>query len=189
MSAAERFEKVEPSDGPFMKFLAPFLREDESFRTIAWESKCDTELLEQYKSELRDGWFLRSKGPKVSSTRWGTMHVALKHLFGQWGHLLGVVLSLGFSAGWMRQGAGAIILERLSAKQLNAGNDGLRPKEMRKRTCCVSNPKGGTSTKEAKEKVQKLRDSFSNTTQLLGGCLSDRSFYSDCAMLMLGGEP
>eukprot|EP00971_Amphidinium_carterae_P352073 6492413-Amphidinium_carterae.1 len=46
-----------------------------------------------------------------------------------------------------------------------------------------------TSTKEAKEKVQKLRDSFSNTTQLLAGCLSDRAFYSDCAMLMLGGEP
>eukprot|EP00971_Amphidinium_carterae_P352074 6492413-Amphidinium_carterae.2 len=124
MSAAERFEKVEAADGPFMRFLTPFLREDESFRSIGWESLCDTELREQYRTELRDGWFLRSKGPKVSSTRWGTMHVALKHLFGQWGHLLGVVLSLGFSAGWMRQGAGAIIMERLGSKQPCVANDG-----------------------------------------------------------------
>eukprot|EP00971_Amphidinium_carterae_P326032 6456647-Amphidinium_carterae.2 len=124
MSAAERFQQVEAEDGPFMRFLTPFLREDESFRCIGWESKCDSELREQYRSELRDGWFLRSKGPKVSSTRWGTMHVALKHLFGQWGHLLGVVLSLGFSSGWMQKGAGAIIMERLGSKQPSVGAEG-----------------------------------------------------------------
>ena len=120
-------------------------------------------------TELPDAYWLRRKGPRVATTRWGTIHHGLQDLLRHWHHKLAILIAWGSIEGWLEKGKGQLVMQKLRTSST--------PTEDEK------------SVNHHMQNISKLRDSFRNTSQLVTWSLSNSDFYFDANLLLWGGRP
>ena len=161
---AEELKSLMNVNDPLLQYLWPKICAEMGYEESQFEDKL------QFLENLPTHEFLRVKGPRVCSSRWGTWCEADSFRAPYHHARLLVLLGMGLLEGWIKKdGYGQAVLEQMHEKAAAAAT--------------ASSKDGRQSTSQARKDVSKIRDRCHNSCHVSAVVLMDTKIYNDCGML------
>ena len=151
------FKAKTDKDDALLQFLGPKILQDKGVDPISWD---DTAAAEAHDSVDQQMWIQR-KPPKVALTQWNTFNDAFAKILPEWHLGLVPAINIGVTDGWFSKEKGGKFTEKLRKIDYKVLED------------------RNTSAKEAKRRVNMLRDGLKSALRISTYAKLDSEFHED----------